>query len=172
MFVIVPYVDLQPQTIDALSASGHDWDPMYVGWSDRAYWSVLAAMWDLGETFAVVEQDVIIEPDTLTRLEQCDRPWCAHATPYLHGQHVGMGCVKFGASLIAADPLAMQKVGEMFDLKHPAKHWCRLDAWLQTMTLPFTGIERHVHPQVLGHVRAYDGVPQPTHGCMDLVAPV
>lgn len=170
--MIVPHTTLQPDTAAALDATGWKWTPVDVSWHDGAYWSLLATLWDAGETFAIVEHDVIVEPDTLDRLARCPEAWCAHPTPYLHGEHVGMGCVKFTDRLIAARPQAVEEVGDMHDLQHPRRHWCRLDAWLQTMVLPHTGVQRHVHQPALRHVRPYETVPMPTHGCMSLTAPV
>ncbi len=75
-----------------------------------------------------------------------------------------MGCVKFSDTLISRHPEAMEQVAAYPpDEKHPPKHYCRLDAQLRRA---LSGEYQHCHETVLGHVRPYDGPPQPGHGCV------
>lgn len=83
--------------------------------------------------------------------------------PYFNGVHVGLGCVKFGSELIARFPRAFDEVAKMHDIKHPAKHWCRLDSWLQDRVLPTR--ERHIHEPSVGHLKETPKM-HPSHGCL------
>lgn len=165
MRVVVPFTTLAPGVAAALDATGWLWESVYVGASDEDYWDLLASLWADGDTFAIVEHDVLVEPGTLDELNDCSSQWCGFAVPYFNGPYPGLACAKFGSGLIGMKPNALQEVAAISDPAHPPKHWCRLDAWLQYRVLPATGARRCIHPQILGHVRPHDGVPRPSHGC-------
>lgn len=163
MKVYIPFTDLRKETLAAIVKSKCDYELVNVSGSDEAYWELLDDLWTRGETFAIVEHDVVIHPTAISELQQCGSSWCAFPTPYFYGTHVGLGCVKFGSDLIKRFPSALDRVAELFDDKHPPKHWCRLDAWLQTRVLPQQ--ERHVHQPPIGHIRS-GSVIRPSHGCI------
>ena len=166
MRVVVPHTNLRPETRDALTATGHSWTPVDVSGSDTRYWRLICDLWEAGEEFIVVEHDIVVRPDTLSELEACPSEWCAFGAPYFVGTHVGMGCVKFSASLIARAPMAAWNAGQRStDANHPPGHYCTLDHWLQWVELPKWAI-RHVHEPPLGHIRDTPGLPQPSHGCV------
>lgn len=164
MRVFVPYVELAAGVAAGLNSTGMQWDPIPVSHSDDAYWATLADMWDAAESFTIVEHDVIIQPDTIAELALCEREWCSFLVPYFNGPYAGLGCVKFTTPLIRRNPDALNVVAGMSDPSHEPKHFCRLDAWLQ-QTLGRAGEQLHIHDTILGHVRPYDGPPQPSHGC-------
>ena len=162
MRVIVPYTDLRKETKKALKQTGYKFETVFVGNSDSDYFDLLSDLWRKGETFAIVEHDIVVHPTALAELEQCSSDWCAFPSYYFNSTHVGLGCVKFGSTLIKAHPYAMDQVGTISDNRHEVKHWCRLDAWLQQRVLPAT--KRHVHSNVVGHVRSGSYI-KPSHGC-------
>lgn len=162
MKVIVPYTRLCKETKKALDRTRYVYETVFVGNSDTDYFDLLSDLWSEGETFAIVEHDIVIHKTALSELENCDSPWCAFPVYYFATTHVGLGCVKFSSPFIKRFPNAMDQVAEMCDGTHPKKHWCRLDAWLQQRVLPSS--ERHVHPTVLGHVRS-GNIIRPSHGC-------
>jgi hypothetical protein len=164
--VIVPYTHIAPGVAEALDATKWQWTGIDVSGSDENYWRVLQTLWQSGETFCIVEHDVLLRPNTLTELDLCESAWCAFPVPYMGGGYAGMACVKFGASLIAACPDALDRVAPLSDASHPPRHWCRLDSWLQYGILPTTGFSRHVHDPPLGHFRPDGGEPWPSHGCI------
>jgi hypothetical protein len=166
MRVVVPFTALAPGVAQALQATEWSWTPVDVSGSDDAYWSLLAGLWESGESFCIVEHDVIVHPSTFDELADCPQSWCAFPVPYFVGDYAGMACVKFSANLIAACPEALQRVGHMSNASHPPRHWCTLDAWLQVV-LQSTGVTRHLHGPALGHYREVAGLPQPTHGCVE-----
>lgn len=161
MRVVVPYTHIAAATASALTATDWPIEASYVGASYEAYWELLAGLWQDGETFAIVEHDIVVRPDTLDALQDCPHEWCSYGAPYYNGVYHGMGCVKFSAGLIARHPRALEQVAEYSDADHPPKHWCRLDAWLQGRVL--VSEYRHRHEEVLGHSKA-DLLP--SHGCM------
>ena len=163
MKVYVPFTEVHKDTLAALVASKCDYELVRVSGSDEAYWELLSDLWAKRETFTIVEHDVVIRPDTIDELANCSFDWCAFPIPYLSSTHIGMGCVKFGVSLMQRFPDALDRVAPISDAKHPPKHWCRLDAWLQTRILPMQ--ERHNHTTVLGHIRSGDTI-SPSHGCI------
>jgi hypothetical protein len=164
MIVVAPYTTFAPGVTEALDGTGWPWQAAYVGGSDDAYWQLLSDRWSDGESFTIVEHDVIVRTDTLTELSYCPSAWCSFAIPYLYGEYAGMACVKFSAELIASCPDALGIVGLMSTAQHPRKHWCTLDSFLQA-TLQRTGTTRHLHEPALGHFRADGLPPMPTHGC-------
>jgi len=167
MRVIAPYTAFAPGVAEALDATGWAWHPVDVSGSPRAYWDLLDDLWRECRTFAIVEHDVIVQPDLIDHLVACPADWCAYPIEYFNGPYAGLGCAKFGAGLISSNPFAIDAVGGMSDAGHEAKHFCRLDAWLQQV-LGRNGATMHVHSPVLRHVRPYAGPPQPSHGCVSL----
>lgn len=164
MRVVVPFTDLQPETAVALDATGYEWEAVDVSDSDEAYWSLLAGLWSDGETFTIVEHDVVVVQNAMRQFEECYGEWCAFPAQYVNGPYAGLACTKFSAALIARNPQAVVKAGELYDSTHPPRHWCRLDAWLQRQ---FAGERRCFHVPVLRHIRDYKGHPQPSHGCRE-----
>jgi hypothetical protein len=177
LHVVLPYTNLHPETEAAVKATGHPYDTADVSGDDRAYFRLFCDLWEAGDSFAFVEHDVLIRPDSLDELEKCPSPWCAFEVDYVHHRpQVGLGCVKFSAELIAAVPNAMERVewvglekqlpkNLMWDELHPPGHWCRLDAWLQQWVLPTAGMSQCVHRPPLGHLRQAVGPIGTSHGC-------
>lgn len=166
--VVVPYTRLDDRVVDALTQ--HDvtfWD---VSGSDDAYWRLLRRMWSRGDTFIVIEQDVVVRPDSLDALLECPEPWCSFQVPYVGKLYAGLSCAKFSAGLIARHPDALERIASIEDEDHTPRHWCRLDSHLQSHVLNPGGEIVHVHGPPLEHLR--DGSePEspweigPVHGC-------
>jgi hypothetical protein len=167
--VVMPHVPpLRPRVVEALAG----WDVAFVdvSGSDEAYWELLASMWAKAATFIVVEQDVVVRPDSLDELVECEHPWCSFQVPYVGRLYAGLSCAKFTAALIARYPDALERISELSDTDHPPKHWCRLDSWLQAFVLNPGGEIMHVHGPPLQHVRDSVGPDapwaiSPAHGC-------
>jgi hypothetical protein len=162
--VYVPFTEFAPGVREALTATGHSVTEVYVGARDDAYWELLNGLWSERRSFIVVEHDIVVRADTFEELENCPFEWCSFGAPYFVGVHHGLGCVKFSDTLISRHPRLMEQIAEHPpDEKHPPKHYCRLDAYLEQA---LSSEYRHCHETVLGHVRTYDGPPQPAHGCV------
>jgi len=154
--------DVDDRVRDALEATG--W-PVYgvdVSISPRAYFDLLFEYWADGATFTVIEHDMVVHATALEELDACPYEWCAFPYRYgTHERHYGLGCAKFGEELIARNPDAMRRVGTMRDMNHPARHWCRLDAWLQGVVLPGSGEHMHRHERSVRHLGCGN-----SHGCI------
>lgn len=113
MRALVPFTERHPQT-EAGAPSSAEW--VDVSADDDAYWRVLCEWWARGETFMVVEHDVICRPDVIDQFLDCDEPWCAF--PYDDMCHWGcmeawantLGCTRFRSELIAAAPDALSSI--------------------------------------------------------------
>lgn len=153
MRVVVPYTYVGREVATALGATHRPWDMLPVGGSDRDYYDLLTRLWAEGETFVIVEHDIVVHPTAIDELEQCTHEWCGF--PHYYGRYgltYGLGCVKFDAALMARHPDAMIRVGVMSDPTHPKRHWCRLDAWLQGTVLPHRGEVKHCHDTPVRHL--------------------
>ncbi len=164
--VYLPHTRFRPEVVRAIEAGGHTPIPVDVSGDDTAYFALLSRLWrEQTGGFSVVEHDILVRPTSLTELMRCPKPWCAFEFDYLGGPHAGLGCVKFSSELLARQPDAMERVGEMWDDEHPPFHWCRLDLWLQQRVLPQAGEHLHVHRPPLTHLRKKGETVAPAHGC-------
>ena len=78
------------------------------GSDDTRYAHLLQRMWEAGNPFINVEQDIVPDPNVLWGMSRCHHEWCAMGYP-VSGRDVfpGIGCMKFSARLIAEQPMAM-----------------------------------------------------------------
>lgn len=171
MKIVVPYTHLRPEVVQAMADTGRRFTTVYVGTHDSAYWNLLSDLWAAGETFTIVEHDVLVTDRALSALDACPEVWCAHPVRYLDDVYSGLGCTRFRAELIAQAPGAVERIARKSDRLHPPKHWCRLDWWLQCELREQTRFGAHVHNggAPLGHVRDHLGLAgriAPTHGCV------
>ena len=133
---------------------------------DEAYWRLWRELWAAAEDVIVVEQDIVPNPDSFQQFEECRELWCAHAYPYsVFGLYAGTGCVRLRAELLASTPGLIDRVGLRSDDLHPAKHWCRLDAWMQN-ELHAAGHRMHRHEPAATHLD-----PGNSHGCVPTLNP-
>lgn len=159
MRVICPFTTINTEVRNALDASGWSWEAHDVSGSMTAYAELLGELWRKGETFALIEQDIVINPDSLSTLAYCDRGWCAFTYPFGDGGSIeGLGCTRFSAKLIALCPDAVKYTWEHVDRAHPAGHWCALDIRLNRVLSTRYGVVRHAHTPMVGHLH-----PSPSH---------
>jgi len=162
MKVIVPATHVSAETLAAIRRSGHIACVAKVGGSDTAYWELLNTLWNLGEDFTLVEQDIVVGPDTLTGFEQCPNNWCCAPYPYLGSdKYAGNGCTRIRAQLIRECPQAMSFVGQFDYAGHGPKHWCTLDAAMQTVLQQRYLQRRCLLHEPVGHLHD-----EPSHGCV------
>ena len=102
---------LRPETIQALSDfwQGDIHYSLLDAGDVFSYSYLLSAYWDLGESFAVIEPDIVIRADVDDAFHNCPEPYCCF--PYAWQTHVGpaLGCTRFRAEFLARFPDAMQK---------------------------------------------------------------
>ncbi len=93
---------------------GAEW--VDVSADDDAYWRVMCEWWERGESFAVVEHDVVCRPDVVEQFNSCPEPWCVFGyTPICHQACLEawanmLGCTRFSAELIATCPDAVSSI--------------------------------------------------------------
>jgi hypothetical protein len=112
----------------------------------EAYASHLVNAWQAGEEFINVEHDVAPWPGALEQMWHCDAEFCYFQYPmFPPGRHgSGIGCCKFGQSLIEALPHSWEDWGNV--------PWWDLDAAIIS-ELKVAGIDRHEHLPYVAHAR-------------------
>lgn len=155
MHVVCPYTQLRHETEAALAASV--FSPTYVDvtGSDHAYADLLRDLWSQEETFCLIEHDVVVNPDTLDSLADCECGYCAVPYPLIFYVAPALGCTKFSTAFIRRFPDAMERV-----MRIPTQietdpgvvavgapgHWKQLDLILiRTILVGRYGQQPHVH---------------------------
>lgn len=159
--IAVPFTSLRAETVVALAGEKIRYAPML---TDTSYWELLRDLWGAGQSFILVEHDIVVNETTLDELKVCDHDWCAMPFPYRGEERAySLACTKFSKGIIARHPDLIEIVGQMSDEAHDPMHWCRLDMWL-FMVLSELGEVRHEHERAtpVGHV----GAQFPSHGCL------
>ena len=172
MITYVPYTDLAPETLEStLDITAGAVRYVDVSGSDTNYWEMCNENWIRGETWGLVEHDIILPiPDRragghMEEMYSCVRQvpplWCASAYPYFDNTYAGFGCVVFHEDLMRRFPTLMYEAGEFeLYLEHPFRHWCALDLAFSTL-VERQGIRQCLHADV-GHV---SGRNELSHGC-------
>lgn len=146
MRVVCPYVEpkLHPLTLAALQKYAPDADLVDLGLAWDAYYLFLAQLWDEGEGFLIVEEDIELHEDVLPQLEACSQPWCVFPFPGAGGAllYGSLGCTRFSTELIAAVPDLMSKL--------PVRDWKRLDSEILPSLIRH-GYEQHIHEPPVPH---------------------
>lgn len=159
MKVYCPHTQLTSETRAALDNSGYEWTPVDVTGSQTAYTELMQKLWRAGESFAIVEHDIVPWRGALAELDECHHPWCGFSYPFGQGAIEGLGCTRFQDVLLAAYPSAVDDTLTEATEVHPRGHWCSLDDRLMRVLMRL-GARRHVHGPLVGHLYPY-----PSHGC-------
>ncbi len=143
--MVVPFATASPMLPAVRIALRQDgWEPEYRHMAgDGSYHDLLRECWRGGETFAVVEHDIVCWPGALQELANCEEQWCTLPYYCSVGWIVdGLGCVKFGESLLALYP---EFLNEPFPscCRH-TRHYCGLDR-LVAHRFEALGMKPHVH---------------------------
>lgn len=108
----VPYTAVHPLTA---STAPPDATWVDVSCSPVAYWAALRAIWARGETFALLEHDVVCRSEVTAELDACSEPWCVFPYDFCHVEcreawRNMLGCTRFRAEMIAAVPDAVSLI--------------------------------------------------------------
>jgi hypothetical protein len=165
--VVCPYTTLHPLTRASFRFSQRT-VCTHLGSDDRSYWEFLSRLWAKGESVVLVEHDIEVHSGVVPGFESCPEPWCVHPfSRLLPGPHStwdgdgwsagialltkSLGCVRWSAELMAAEPDLMEEVGEYAFPGLPAGHWRRLDDGIAQI-LEAHKYSVHVHsPEVRHH---------------------
>lgn len=155
MRVIVPHLadSVEPATYRAVKL----WPGVEFHTIDAAdvtgYCRLLQQVWADGETFAVVEHDVVPHASVYYDFVHCPAPYCAF--PYAWKTQIGpaLGCTRFRAELLERAPDAMDRVAAMPSNWGPAGHWQQVDVFLMRRVLrDVYGEVPHVHLPEVQHL--------------------
>jgi hypothetical protein len=171
--VVCPFVTIHPATEAALIAHAPQVERISVAHSDLAYCELLTRLWAEGESFLIVEHDIEIHAAVVPDAVACPEPWCvwpfpgpgfwdtAGNDPLLYES---LGCTRFSAALMAAEPDALTVAGAM-NAGLRAGDWRRMDVSILP-TLRARGYEPHTHwPAVVHHHRYSAGCSCGEEGC-------
>lgn len=136
--IYVPYTLLAPEAVTALRGQRFDAVPML---DDKAYVRFFEERWAKGETFVVVEHDVVVWPGAIDAMLACSHEWCAYGYAVDHDlEHDSfcafLGCAKISDGLIAALPRVWAEKS--------TRHWQDCDCHLTTYARA-RGFNVHMH---------------------------
>jgi hypothetical protein len=81
MRIVVPYVgEPHPDTRAALAEQAPEpgrVEYIDVGGSPTAYYELFVALWQAGQSFILIEHDIVIAPGTIDAFESCTQSWCS-----------------------------------------------------------------------------------------------
>lgn len=151
MKVVVPFALpdgelLQPWAFAAMSLAlkQDGQEPKFVLMSeDESYYNLLVSLWAEGESFTVVEHDIVVWPGAIDQLEACTEPWCVYPYYCSVGWIVdGLGCTKFSKGLLGRYPDFLK---EPFpECCRHTRSYCGLDRIIAHRAHDL-GISPHVH---------------------------
>ncbi len=88
--------------------------------SPVAYYAALSELWERGETFALLEHDVVCRRDVVQAFEECPEPWCAFGysdichESCMEAWSNTLGCTRFRKEIIEAVPDACKDMPKQF----------------------------------------------------------
>ena len=125
-----------------------------------SYWGLMRGLWEEGETFIVIEHDVLPWPGAIQELQNCSEDWCSFTYEMKNGYGIyhAFGCTKFGKGLIEALPDAWMQIED--------HNWNRLDSQFCKLAL-MAGLVPHPHRPPVIHFR--DLLHEPPSG-LDLMS--
>lgn len=121
MRIVSPYVSEFPEATAALPTGT---ERVQIAADDpEGYWRLLRDLWQSGDDFLLIEQDMVLPSGAVEQFAACPREWCG--LPYF--MHEGWGCwhgvIRYRASLTQRFPDLPDAI--------QMRHWQSLDsAWL------------------------------------------
>lgn len=155
--VVCPYTHLPPTFLPPLRPLC-----VYVGGHDTNYTALMAALWQRGLTFVIVEHDIRPHPGAVEEMLECAHDWCGFPYRFLGGLHNGLGCAKFSADLTRRHPSVVLDTLAEDNGVHPRGHWCNLDDRVRRQ-LERRGEVKHAHGPPVEHLKP----DRTSHGCIE-----
>jgi hypothetical protein len=144
--VMIPYVPgwLCQETEawgESSRAEFHD-----VSSDEKAYRRLLARLWHEGQSFVIVEHDILPPPEALSGFAECSEPWCCYPYPYALGTSAfgQLGCTRFSAGLLRALPDLIEESELEMPLGGYPPDWIRLAPMIKKCLLRY-GVGWHTH---------------------------
>lgn len=139
LLVVCPYVGApHPRTREALQSFSlqNPCTVEYVDVSriDTAYSELVCDLWRQGESFAIVEHDIVVRPDVLEAFVTDTAPFIAY--PYAWTTNIGpaLGCDRWSSDFLAAYPTAAEEAANVQGA-YGRGHWREFDYWLIRLIL-------------------------------------
>lgn len=156
--VVVPWTsqpqvegrNLIPELHERLEADGIQADFVDLGSDTHAYYGLLRGLWEKGEGFCNIEHDNLPHAGAIAELEKCDEPWCGFTYDFNGEEIIGIGCMKFSATLIDAVPELFIEVAKLV----PSVNWSVLDTAIHEI-LNERHFEVHRHAPPIEHFHNY-----------------
>lgn len=109
----IPYTRVHAATVAGAPA-----DAIWVDVSSGpdAYFGALHGWWAAGETFAIIEHDIVCRPDVAEAFNACPEPWCAFGYDdiccpgCMEAWANELGCTRFRREIIEAVPDAVSSI--------------------------------------------------------------
>jgi hypothetical protein len=152
MKVVTAYIAgaLREETLEAL---GEFWglrklDLHILDAKDQfAYGQIIQGYWERGETFMVVEPDIVIRKDVVDAFLHCECEYGCFPYPWLTDVGPALGCTWFRSSFLKKYPEAMREVNETRVM------WNQIDVVLMRHVLARKhGEQPHVHLPPVEHL--------------------
>ena len=137
MRIIFPYTKRIDEVIEALPPNTNE----FFMNDSHSYPDLLQAMWDIGESFVIVEHDVVA-PD-LSEIMECPEDWCAYG--YKDDAESFLGCVKISKKIIETIPHVWRLM--------PNRVWNLCDVHFKDVATK-AGFTVHQHYPSLKHIKA------------------
>lgn len=139
-----------PETLKAISK--WPFTLAYVGGSETDYFDLLSHWWPSPEQEIVtVEHDIVPSPELIQEMLDCPRSWCAALYPFEQRALFGLGLTKFSLTIRRSLPNLFELIAPIANDKHPARHWCLIDANMQNALNSHSGHTCHVHEGQIEH---------------------
>lgn len=159
MKIVCPYTKLTDATEFALKYE-HPSETLFVDVSkdEFAYFELMQEMWKAGETFVLVEHDIVPYPTALRQIYDCPHPLCAYEAPHVWRDYspgttmkpdddpfiYGLGIVKFGEELMLKHP-------DHLDDPELDRTWIYVDGNLTARLLMRYDYKMHYHQPPVMH---------------------
>lgn len=146
MLVVIPALTRECPAVKALELEGVKHDVVLME-DDYSYSELMMALWNNGDSFMILEHDVVPWPGAIEKLAQCSLSWCGHHYPFAPNCIRGaMGNVKFSRQLIAQCP-------NIYKLWETVK-WNQIDGAVFPGIIEATGLKWfHRHSPDFAHVK-------------------
>lgn len=155
---LIAHTAIHPQTANS-APSNATW--VDVSFSPHAYYAALLWQWAKGETFMVLEHDVVCRPDVIASFDECPEPWCLY--PYAPECPCGnpqcreawanaLGCTRYRKELIEDVPDALTAIPRDMPDGLPCWEWHNVCDGLGAQ-LRAAGYTHHWHEPAVEHHR-------------------
>jgi hypothetical protein len=152
MKVVIPYVE--GELADETKKWGEEHEAEFVDLTgdDEGYFQLISRLWREGDSFVVVEEDIVPNEEQFTSMLVCNEPWCAgvhklHDHPDGAPEVWSLGLMKFPTALTERVQIAMLAQALAED-----KSWYRIDLCLYPVIRLGGFSEPHLHGPVGRHL--------------------